>query len=82
MPADTMLWIAALFPIVSFVIGLVFYALWRNAWIPTVLVLIGLFAVLWFLFSIKFWPWILLYVFLTWIGCWAGHVLRNRRQPS
>jgi hypothetical protein len=32
--------------------------------------------------TMYFWPWLLLYVFLSWTACWgANFALKRRRQP-
>lgn len=82
MPTHVMLWIAAVFPILSFVVGGLLYFLTRNGWVPTIVVFGGTLAATLVWFSAKFWPWWLLYLFLSWLGSWAGHYARRTWRPQ
>ncbi|SFU37985.1 hypothetical protein [Alicyclobacillus macrosporangiidus] len=76
-----MTWIAGVFPVLSFVLPLILYYRWKTVWLSTCAVLFGSLAALWAWFSLTFWPWVLAYVMLAWLGCWAGAWLRKQRPP-
>jgi hypothetical protein len=76
-PENVMVWIAGVFPLMSFLMGFGFQYVMKRAWIPTILVFgITLMSMLvWF--TMYFWPWLLLYLILCWTGCWAGASTRE-----
>ncbi|MCL6636357.1 MAG: hypothetical protein K6T26_00295 [Alicyclobacillus sp.] len=74
-----MTWIAGVLPLLSFVLPFALYYWLRNAWLPTLAVGMGSLAVLAYGFSLKFWPWLLCYLLLCWLGCWAAGEVRSRR---
>ncbi len=76
-PENAMAWIAGWFPLLSFVVSFLLYYWKRRAWICTVVTFVPTFAAMWFVFTLHFWPWLLLYVFLSWLACWVVHVART-----
>lgn len=82
MSNDVMSFVAGWFPLLSFVLGGAMYYFWRRAWIPTILVFCIPLLVFLFTFSMSFWSWLLLYLFLCWLGCWAGHSLKAWRARA
>lgn len=79
-PNNVMLFIAAVFPLASFVIGLAATYYLNNGWISTLVVFCGTFLAMMFYFTLHFWSWLLLYVFLGWLGNWGGAALRRKRN--
>lgn len=75
-----MAWVSGWFLLISLALGFVFYYYWRNAWLPTVIVLGGGFLVLATVFYMSLWPFLLAYVLLSWLGSWFGSFVRNRRH--
>lgn len=81
-----MSFVAGWFPLLSVAIGALSKWWLYRSWVGAVLVLTGSFAVFRFVFGLHFWPWILLYVFLSWFGSWAVWFARQtaaeKRNPS
>jgi hypothetical protein len=75
-----MAWVSGWFLLFSLCFGFLFYYFWRRAWIPTVVTFVVLFVLLWTQFSLNFWPFLLAYVFLVWLGCWMASFARRRRK--
>lgn len=82
MPVNAMSWIAAWFPLLSFAVGFVLYALIKRAWVATLLVFGATFGAMWRWFDLRFWPWLLMYLFLCWFGSWVAHYTVARRSRS
>lgn len=76
-----MSWIAGWFSLLSIVVPIPIYARWHSAGVATLVVMVPLTVVMIIWFQIgNFWPWLLLYLFLCWLACWAtGEVSRLRR---
>ncbi|MBX5437050.1 MAG: hypothetical protein IRZ33_07520 [Alicyclobacillaceae bacterium] len=81
-PEYTMAWIAGWFPLLSFAAGVALYAWLGRVWLVTVVVLAGTVVPMALWFTMHFWSWILMYLFIAWLGCWAGSYLRKRRLGS
>lgn len=74
-----MAWVSGWLLLFSFCFGFIFYFYWKRAWIPSVAAFVVLFIVLWQLFSLSFWPFLLAYEMLVWLGCWIASFIRSRR---
>ncbi len=70
-PDDVMTFVAGWFPLLSFAAGAMLYAWWRRVLLPSAIVLFGTGAAMYFRFTLHFWPWLLLYVMLSWLGSFA-----------
>ncbi|WP_026963441.1 hypothetical protein [Alicyclobacillus pomorum] len=76
-PEHSMAWIAGVFPLLSIIIPFALYYWLQRAWICTLVILAGTLAALAFVFTFHFWPWLLLYLFLCWLACWAAHMVKT-----
>ncbi|MDQ0188908.1 DUF2651 family protein [Alicyclobacillus cycloheptanicus] len=76
-----MAWIAGWIPLLSILVSVVVYRWLKNAWVPTVAVLVlpAVAMLIWFDLA-NFWPWLLLYLLLCWVSCWATQQVQNLRQ--
>lgn len=72
-PSNVMLYIAGVFPLLSFVVAFIIYYYFKRTWVATVVVLGGTLAALLIWFTMKFWSWLLMYLFICWLGCWAAY---------
>ena len=82
-PDSVMLWISVLIPLLSFLAGYGLQMWVKRAWVGTIVVLGGSFAVLILWFRLSFWPWVLMYVMLDWLGAWASvNVTKWRRANT
>jgi len=79
---SVMAWVAGWMPVLAFVIGVLLRFWLKRVWIPTVLVFAASFAAFWFIFGMAFWPWLLLYLFLCWFGCWAVFFWESTFHPT
>lgn len=80
---SVMLWIGVLIPLTSFLAGYGLQVWIRRAWVGTVLVFGGSFLALVLWFRLSFWPWLLLYLMLDWLGAWAAvNIMRWRQTKS
>lgn len=81
-----MTWIAGWIPVLTIVVSVLLYRMTKNAWWPTAVVLVipTVIMIIWLDIG-NFWPWLLLYLLLCWVTCWATQQvqnLRTRRRPS
>lgn len=83
-PGYVMNWIAAWIPILVIIVSFLLYTFMRGGTAPvlisTVLSFGVPFAVMKFFLTMNFWPWLLLYVFLSWTACWAANFVSKRRR--
>lgn len=79
-PDNVMTFIAGWFPLLSFVIPFIMYYYIKRTWLASIVVLGATLAALLIWFSMKFWSWLLLYLFICWVGCWAAHHARKWRE--
>lgn len=80
-----MAWVAGWMPLLCIIASVILYKWLKNAWIPSLVVLVipAIVMIVWL--GLSFWPWLLLYLFASWIACWATQQvanLRGRRQPE
>lgn len=78
MSAVVMNWIAGWIPLLVLLFSFFLYYFSTNLPLATLCATVvsfgGPFMSMLWLFGLKqFWPWLLLYVFLAWIACWAAH---------
>ena len=78
----TMSFIAGWFLLLSILIGVATKLWFNRAWIGALFTLAASFVVIWIFFSLSFWPWVLLYLFLSWLGSWAVWMARNRKSQK
>ncbi|MCF8565276.1 hypothetical protein LLE49_11170 [Alicyclobacillus tolerans] len=84
MSDNVMWWISLIIPLVSLLLGFVLQVWLKRSWPGTLLVLGGSLFALHQWFSLAFWPWVLMYVFLDWLGAWAAsnYVKWRQRKDS
>ena len=82
-PGYVMDWIAAWIPLLVIIISFSLYYGFKGGTVPTLVATVLSFGVpflvmkLWL--TLDFWPWLLLYVFLSWIACWGANFALKRR---
>lgn len=81
-PASVMLWIGLFIPILSFIVGYGLQVWIQRAWVGTIVVFALSFISLILWFRLRFWPWLLLYVMLDWLGAWVGANVMKRRATK
>lgn len=78
-----MAWIAGWFPLLSIVLPIVVYGRWHNTLAATLVVFVPLTVAMAVWFQIgNFWPWLLLYLLLCWMTCFAMSEVVKRRRSS
>ncbi|MCL6453636.1 MAG: hypothetical protein K6T78_08430 [Alicyclobacillus sp.] len=85
-PGSVMNWIAGWIPLLVILASVCLYRFWtRRAWAVAVASILSfglpmVAMLLWF--TMKFWPWLLLYLFLSWLSCWGTHIAGKIRTGA
>lgn len=78
-----MAWLAGIIPLLSLLVGVITKWLWNKAWIGAVVTLGATYAIVYLVFAPYYWPWLWLYVAMSWFGSWMVFFARDiKKQRS